>query len=310
MARRRLDFGGGRRVRRRRSRMSRNAAATKIQALWRGYRVRKGLAARTPARYARSKLRGRAGKVRTRYPTKGAFVSGMKVQTEQYYDNLIHVVDENILSNRTNNSCTTMFLSPLSDGDADRILINGGTLLGANIELTFRNNMAFNHQLRISVVEAVTEDKPIVSTVPLEWTDTTHFDDFWKAQTAGVKDETTVSWVNNTGPTAAAAQYAAINTDKFRVLKTKWITLGTDAGNGRAFRGVHMYVPIKRHIDKDTIVNSYTPRSPSATANNRYSYGKPVFLLIESFMPPGRTESSQQTYCYISGRIKFAMKDK
>lgn len=289
--------------------MSRNAAATKIQALWRGYRARKALASRTPLRYRRARLKGRAGRVRTRYPSKGATTSNMKIQTEPYYDNLIQVANTSALSARNNTNCTVQFLSPLSDGNPDRTLINGGTLLGANIELAFRNTISVAHQIRVSVVELVTEDKPIVSAVSLDWSATSHFADFFKDQGAGTQDEATVPFLGATAPTMAAAQYAAINTEKFRVLKTKWITLGTDLGNSKTFKGCHMYVPLRRHIDKDTIVNSVSPRFNPAD-NNRYSYDKPVFLLVESFLPQGYNNASQATWAYINGRIKYAMKDK
>lgn len=290
--------------------MNRHTAATKIQALWRGYRARRGpLRQRTRLTYKPTRLRGRYGKVRTRFPTAGAFVSPMKVQVEPIWDNLQQTSGD-MTQQRTTNHCTCMYLSPLSDGNADRTLINGGTLLGANIELTIRNTQAYAHSIRVSVVEAITEDKPITSSVALDWASTSHFNDFFKLQTAASQDEDTIPWIGSSGPTQQVAQYAAINTDKFRVLKTKWINMGTDAGNTKTLKGCHMYVPLKRHIDKDTIINSYTPKAGGNTENNRYSYGKPVFLLIESFIPPGRTEVTTLTYAYVSGQVKFAFKDK
>lgn len=259
-----------------------------------------------------ARLRGRYSRVRTRYPTAGAFASSMKIQTHDYYDNLTHNLNSTLQTLRTTGDCTGMFLSPYSVGQADRTLINTGTLLSCNIELTVRNMVPFQHQIRVSVVELITEDAAITSTTtPLDWLNTVHFNSFFKKQNCTVKDEETMPFIGANGPDGIVAQYAAINTNKFRILRTKWITMGTDQ-NGDAFKGIHFYVPIRRHIDKDAIVDSKTPRYGGNIDEERYAYAKPVFLLFESFVPPGATVSDPiaTQFATISGKIKYAFKDK
>lgn len=256
------------------------------------------------------RLRGRTGRVRTRYPTPGAFASSLKTQCEDYLDNIVQVAGRTTDSTRTNNNCTGLFLSPLASGQADRTLANNGTLLACNIELTLRNQTTYAHQLRVSVVELITEDKPIESATQLDWLSTSHFDDFYKKQDSTAEDDTTIPFIGASGPKDYVAIYSAINTNKIRVLKTKWITLGTDDAGQSPFAGVHMYVPLRRLIDKDSTVLCSTPRNGGNVADTRYAYAKPVFLLIESFLPPGTVPSANNTHAFVAGKIKFAFKDK
>lgn len=108
--------------------------------------------------------------------------------------------------------------------------------------------------------------------------------------------------------------YAPINESKFKILKTKYITL-PPSHNGTCHMGFHFYIPMNAMLEKDqemTVLEFADNRTTNAmTTKSRRCYHKPIFLLIEPIMRTGDQYvcASTSSFCSMDLSVKHTFKD-
>lgn len=301
------------------SRYARRKAATKIQALWRGYRARKAL---TAPRRRRKTWGGRYGRVRTRLPqpgnTSNVTITEENMQFALWHHNIATTMDDSPLGWRTAHALYVAPVAPAAANDHS-VIGNNTSYIGANMRIHLTNYWPDRPQLvRITVVELTEQD-----TRPLGNDAYTigQMSRYWKNLTRSNNNETIEAFL---APSFANRANQPHNTNEYRILKQKYIrfypravssnvatgvTSGTlAAASGTpptqaistttttgftnetawAEKAVHMYIPMRRILDQDNVVacsqGSFTTAGSSTTLN-RYVFSKPILLLIEYMHP-------------------------
>ena len=145
----------------------------------------------------------------------------------------------------------------------------------------------------------------------IKFSDDTNFTaGFWKTQEY---NDAAMTYQAYNGPTYQVRKNMAINTDRYKVLRMKYITCSDRAGHTTA-QGFHFYIPMQAQLDDDrkiTCQQFANNRTSTALANvDRYAYFNPVFLLIEPVMHTTESHAgSDQIFAGLDIDVKHTFRD-
>lgn len=136
-----------------------------------------------------------------------------------------------------------------------------------------------------------------------------HFtSNFWKKQAPG---DSEYLYADLDGLSYQDRMYAAINNSRFKVLKTKYITMD-DSFNRSYFvkKGFHMYIPMNATLETGRTMTTSefsNHRSSNTMATiTRMAYYKPIMLLIEPILRTG--DSYAETMTAAIGCVDLSIK--
>ena len=251
--------------------------------------------------------------IQTRRPTPGVQASPFKVQVEHCRTFLQTTALSSSVTTPTAGRDNQVFLlTPRSAATKnERKLESGaGELTAANIVGSISNGTNSSLQARLMVIELFTEAKPITGG-PITLANSTHLNDFFKDQRLTAEEFAHTNFGNTPFNRRI---HAAINNGKFRILRTKILSLAAqNLGESKDVQGFHFYVPIARKVASDTTVQlneyiGFDSESVADTGVNRYSVVKPIVLAMELIIPAGR-ELAASKGLTVNWTTKYAFKD-
>lgn len=203
----------------------------------------------------------------------------------------------------------SLFLSPKVEVTTNSYRKVAGSkcrYIGCNIKGTL--NVLGDYIIR--VVQLL--DPDIIGGTALNVASSSWTEDFFKKQ---AHNDGEFSYADLDVLTNQERMYAAINEARFKVLKTKYITLPPSASSGVKKKGFHMFIPMNTMLENSRTMttlefaNNRTDHTLSTVTRN--SYFKPVFLLIEPIMRTGDEyiANNNQAIGNVDLSIKHSFKD-
>jgi len=189
-----------------------------------------------------------------------------------------------------------------------------GRYVGCNITGALSMDKGFSVQQKMSfVIRVIQVNLPdIIGGTDVDFgNDSTYMSEFWKEQEFSDGEYT---YSNFADPTFAVRKYQAMNMSKFKVLKTKYITVNT-ANPEHKTKGFHFYIPMKAQLEKDRKMSAYQwdsfrALSSGRTSVSRYAYYKPIILAIEPVLDSGEVHTPTEVpFTGIDLSIKHTFKD-
>lgn len=265
-------------------------------------------------------------RVATRLPTPAAIPSPYKSNKELLLSNLWSGpvasgnFDRSSIPTTDGNWACAFLLSPLRTeqtyGDR-KVEGDKARLLSANVQYIFANKMQTNLTVRMTVLELKSE-LAVFAGGTVNWTTSTYLNRLFKDEHPGVRIIDFKSWLNASG---RERDFYAMNTSEFKILKQKIVKLGghgptmTDNTSRPSVQGVHMYVKMNRLLDKNDEVTSQENAlrlayGTTPTADyERYSYYKPILVLVDVIPEVGREISPESRLVDIERCVKYTWRD-
>lgn len=266
-------------------------------------------------------------RVLTRAPTSVTRGSPFKTYTSAHYlsffSNAGTATDNVFFAGRSgtvpNNICAA-YLAPTASASADAgrtIKGDKATFVCLNIFARFGQMKTLSGNIRMTIVECRDQEGWETNTVSgtAEYPVAKYLTTFFKATNFNDEPETFDAFTDATP--LDSRWYRSINTNAFKVLAQKYITLNDKQ---KTWSTAHMFVKVNKALDKDKKIKLYEPWSnmnvltglctPQQTVAERFSTVKPLLLLFEyTPMPDGKTGAENEEW--VRGRvfIKYTMKD-
>lgn len=236
------------------------------------------------SQFRRKRVYRRKKRVSTRAASREKTYSKFEKQVQD--DHVILKNDGSITKDTKAVVTDTMYLKWLSptvtslNANMDRVINASKSLMySTNLRLSFFNHIPNDQLLRVSVVELVRQPH-INGKNPRGL-----FNSFWKKQDYTSDKDDTKRLVELT---YNEQRFAKMNTEKYSVLGRRYVVIpGTH--RGQITKSCHIFVPMKRNMDKDLTVNYelwHKTVDPKKTRTVQ-QMDKPVILLVEMIKNTG-----------------------